>query len=210
MNVVFDLGGVVLTWDPAAIIACVFDEPREQQLVRDRVFRDPDWVCLDRGVLARDDAIQRAAARTHIPVARLNALFDSFPRALVPVEPVLELVSQVRTGDNRLFVLSNLHRASFERVRDTLGTFELFDGRVVSCEVGAAKPEPAIYRYLLHEFGLDPAATVFIDDLQANLDAAAQFGIATILFTDAVSCRNDLKALGVHLASVSSGQRKIE
>lgn len=210
MNVVFDLGGVVLTWDPATIIASVFSGERERALVRDRVFGDPDWACLDRGRLTRHDAIERAAVRTRIPVSQLNVLFDAFPRALVPVEPVLELMSQVRAGGNRLFVLSNLHRASFERVRDTLGIFELFDGRIVSCEVGAAKPEPAIYRHLLDDFGLDPAATVFIDDLQSNLDAAAQFGIATVRFTDAARCRGDLEALGVHLTSVSSGQRKVE
>jgi HAD superfamily hydrolase (TIGR01509 family) len=204
MNVVFDLGGVVLTWDPAAIIASVFDDEREQSLVRERVFGDPDWARLDRGEISDDEVISRSQARTGIPHARLRVLFDTFPRALVPVEPVLELVSQVRAGGNHLYVLSNLHHASFERVRDELGVFELFDGSVVSCEVGAAKPEPAIYRRLLGDFALDPAATVFFDDTQANVDAAAQFGIETILFTDAASCRSRLRALAVHLTSASS------
>ena len=204
MNVVFDLGGVVLTWDPAAIIASVFDDERERSLVRERVFGDPDWARLDRGELSDDDAIARAHVRTGIPHARLRMLFDTFPRALVPVEPVLELVSQVRAGGNRLYVLSNLHRASFERVRDEFGVFELFDGRVVSCEVGAAKPEPAIYRRLLADFDLDPKATVFIDDMQANVDAAAEFGIRTIRFADAATCRSRLQSLSVRLASASS------
>jgi len=196
MNVVFDLGGVVLTWDPTSIIASVFSDARERALVLDLVFDDPDWVELDRGELTPGEVIGRAVARTGIPAPKLRALFDAFPKALVPVGPVLELVSQVRTAGNRILVLSNLHRASFERLRDCLGIFELFDGSVVSCEVGAAKPEPAIYRCLLDEFALDPAATVFIDDHQVNLDAAAQFGIATVLFTDAATCRGDLEALG--------------
>ena len=205
MNVVFDLGGVVLTWDPAAIIASVFDDERERAVVRAGLFSDADWAALDRDALAPRDAIERAAARTGIPASRLGALFDAIPCALTPVEPVLELVAQVRAGGNRLFVLSNLHRASFEHVRDTLGIFEPFDGRVVSCEVGAAKPEPAIYRRLLDDFGLDPAVTVFIDDIRVNLDAAAAFGIATVLFTDVATCRNELRALGVHLANASNG-----
>ena len=197
MNVVFDLGGVVLTWDPASIIASSFSEARERALVRDLVFDDPDWVELDRGALTPGEVIERAVVRTGIPAPKLRVLFDAIPKALVPVVPVLELVSQVRAAGNRILVLSNLHRASFERVRDCLGIFELFDGGVVSCEVGAAKPEPAIYRQLLGEFALDPAATVFIDDHQVNLDAAARFGIATVLFTDTASCRGDLGALGV-------------
>ena len=206
MNVVFDLGGVVLTWDPASIIASVFSDAREQALVRDLVFGHPDWVGLDRGELTPDEVIERAAVRTGIPAATLRVLFDAFPKALVPVGPVLELVSQVRAGGNRVLVLSNLHRASFERARDSLGIFQRFDGSVVSCEVGAAKPEPAIYRRLIDEFHLDPSATVFIDDHLVNLDAAAQFGIATVLFTDAARCRGDLEALDVHLTSVWSGR----
>jgi putative hydrolase of the HAD superfamily len=204
MNVVFDLGGVVLTWDPAAIVASVFDDERERAIVRAGLFSDADWADLDRDVLTPRDAIERAAVRTGIPVSRLGALFDAIPGALTPVESVLELVAQVRAGGNRMFVLSNLHRASFERVRRALGIFELFDGRVVSCEVGAAKPQPAIYRHLLDDFDLDPASTVFIDDMRVNLDAAAAFGIATVLFTDVAACRGELRALGVHLTSAST------
>jgi putative hydrolase of the HAD superfamily len=197
VNVAFDLGGVVLTWDPAAIIASVFENERDRALVRDLVFRHPDWAGLDRGELTQDDVIQDAAARTRIPVSRLRVLFDTFPQALVPVEPVLDLVSKVCAGGNRVFVLSNMHRASFEYVRDSLGILGRFDGRIVSCEVGAAKPDSAIYRYLLERFDLDPAETVFIDDHQVNLDGAARFGIATVLFTDVASCQSDLEALGV-------------
>jgi putative hydrolase of the HAD superfamily len=204
MNVVFDLGGVVLTWDPAAIIASVFDDERERAIIRAGLFSDADWAALDRDTLAPHDAIERAAARTGVPAARLAVLFDAIPDALTPVDPVLELVAQVRAGGNQMFVLSNLHRASFERVRSTLGIFELFDGSVVSCEVGAAKPEPAIYQRLLDDFGLEPADTVFIDDMRVNLDGAAEFGMATVLFTDVARCRNELRAVGVHLTKVSS------
>jgi HAD superfamily hydrolase (TIGR01509 family) len=203
VNVVFDLGGVVLTWDPGSIIASIFADEREQALVRRCVFGDPDWVSLDRGMLSLEDAIVRASQRTGISASRLHTLFEAVPIALVPVEPVLELVSEVRLGGSGLYVLSNLHRASFERVRDELGVFELFDGRIVSCEVAAAKPEPAIYERLLGDFGLDPASTVFIDDHQVNLDAAAQLGIATILFTDTQRCRAELRALGVPVSGVS-------
>src|SRR5664279_4063937 len=110
MNVVFDLGGVVLTWNPAAITASVFDDEGERSLVRERIFGDPDWARLDRGELSDDDVIMRAEVRTGIQADRLRLLFDTFPRALVPVDPVLELVSQVRGGGNDLYVLSNLHR----------------------------------------------------------------------------------------------------
>lgn len=200
LNVVFDLGGVLLTWDPSAIVASVFDDASDQAIVLDGVFAHEDWVELDRGVLSPAEAVQRAAARTGIPAVRLTHLFHAIPHALVPVPAVVELVMEVRHAGHPVYALSNLHRASLERQRDAFDILDLFDGRVVSCEVGACKPEPAIFRRLLEGFALDPTATVFIDDMQPNLDAAAAFGVRTVLYTGVDSCRGELQALGVHLA----------
>lgn len=197
MNVVFDLGGVVITWQPAAIAASVFDAPEDRAAALDRVIGHPDWIELDRGTLPLDQAIERATARTRLPAERIAALFAAVPPSLVPMPESVALVHDVRHAGHRLFVLSNLHRASLAHLADAYDLFGLFDGRVVSCEVGACKPEPAIYRRLLDRHALDPRDTVFIDDVQANLDAAAAFGIHTIRFEDVSSCRARLRETGV-------------
>jgi putative hydrolase of the HAD superfamily len=186
----------VLTWDPAAIVASVFDNPHDCQLVLDRVFADSDWHRLDRGTLSRADAIERAAARTGIPVAKMDSLFEAVPRALVPKPESVELVEAVVAAGNPRFVLSNLHRASLARIEADYDVFDLFDGRVVSCEVGACKPDAVIYHELLERFDLDPSETVFIDDMQVNLDAAALHGMRTIRFEGVGSCGAQLRSLG--------------
>ena len=196
MNVVFDLGGVVLTWDPRAIVSSVFDDPAVRARVLERVFGDPEWVELDRGTVSRARAIERAAQRTGIDVTTVEQLFNAMLRSLVPAPDVLDLIKALRSAGNRLFVLSNFQRASLAYVEATYDIFALFDGRVVSCEVGACKPEPAIYRHLLTAFTLNPAVTVFIDDVQANLDEAAAHGIRTVRFTTVQACRAALIALG--------------
>ena len=196
MNVVFDLGGVVLTWDPVAIVVSVFDDPRDRERALNGVFDDPDWIELDRGTLPLAMAIERAAQRTDIDADRLRSLFKVIPRSLVPVPDAVELVQAVRAAGNPLFVLSNLHRASLVHLETATGVFDLFDGRVVSCEVGACKPEAAIYRRLLRDFDLDPSVTVFIDDTKVNLDAAARHGMRTIRFESAEECRAELQAWG--------------
>jgi HAD superfamily hydrolase (TIGR01509 family) len=190
------LGGVMLTWDPQAIVVSVFADPGDRHLVLDRVFHHSDWHELDRGTLEPSAAVERAANRTGISSDRLNELFKVVPGALVPIPASLALVEDVRAAGNPLFVLSNLHRASLARIEADYDVFRLFDGRVISCEVGACKPESAIYRVLLERFNLDPSVTVFIDDMQVNLDAAATLGIGTILFEGVDSCRAQLHALG--------------
>jgi len=196
LNVVFDLGGVVLTCNPYAVVSSVFDDSGTRALVLERVFGDPDWVEFDRGTLSRERFIERAAERTGIEMRALEELFDALPGALVPVPDVVELIKALRASGNRQFVLSNMHRASLAHLEAAYDIFALFDGRIVSCEVGACKPESAIYRRLLESFALDPRATVLIDDVEANLDAAAAHGMQTIRFESLDGCRAELVAMG--------------
>jgi putative hydrolase of the HAD superfamily len=70
-------------------------------------------------------------------------------------------------------------------------------GALISCRLKLCKPEPAIYEYALGAYGLRAQDTVFIDDVEANVAAAAKLGIRTILFRDAAQCERELRALGL-------------
>jgi len=74
--------------------------------------------------------------------------------------------------------------------------WEVFAGRVISCRVHSCKPDPAIYAYLLEQYGLEGPQTVFIDDTKVNLEAAAQCGLHTIQFKNPAQCERELRALG--------------
>lgn len=193
---VFDIGGVLLTWDPEDIAASVFETQPERDLVLDQVFGHPDWVELDRGTLTHEEAASRAHGRTGLPLESLSAMLGNVPYFLQPMPASFELLDDVRASGNRVFALSNLHRPSLEHVRRDLELLERFDGLTISCDVGACKPESAIYASLIAEHALMPRDTVFIDDVAGNLDAAARFGIHTILFEDVRSCRNQLRQAG--------------
>ena len=86
---------------------------------------------------------------------------------------------------------------TFPIARARFGFLDRFRGIVVSGDERVAKPEPAIYRILLERHGLDPAATVFIDDREENLAAARAFGIDTIRFTDPGALADALRARGL-------------
>jgi putative hydrolase of the HAD superfamily len=78
----------------------------------------------------------------------------------------------------------------------TYAFWDVFTGVVISSRVQLIKPEPAIYAYLLAQYGLEASHTVFIDDTVVNLEAAAQWGIQTIRFENPVQCERQLQALG--------------
>ena len=192
MNLVFDLGGVVVRWDPDAIINGVFAGGEARNAVRAGIFAHPDWLELDRGTLAREDAIARGAARTGLPPAEIERLFKAVPPSLVPFPDTLALIQRVKASGHRVFCLSNMHFASIEHLERSHDFFALFEGKVISCRLNLCKPEPAIYEHLLKEFLLEPKQTVFIDDAEVNVAAAAKLGIRTVRFESAAQCEREL------------------
>jgi putative hydrolase of the HAD superfamily len=196
MNLVFDLGGVVVWWQPDVLIARVFPDPATQAIVRERLYEHPDWVALDRGTLPRGEAAARAAGRTGLPVAEIGRFLAAVPPALVPMPESVDLMYRLKAHGHRLYCLSNMHVAAIEHLERTCGFWEVFTGKVISCRIHLCKPEPAIYAHLLEAHRLTPAETVFIDDMQVNVDAAVRLGIHPLRFESVAQCEAALRALG--------------
>ncbi len=195
MNVVFDLGGVVFDWQPNALVRRVFGDRETEALVLREIIGHADWIELDRGTLALDEAIVRGAARTGLSNHALARLFDAVPASLTPIEATIDLIRELSKKSHSLFVLSNMQLASADFLESEYDIWDLFDGVVFSARVQKVKPESDIYRHLLGEHRLDPAETVFIDDLTENLVAASAFGIRTIQFVGATQCRQELSKM---------------
>jgi putative hydrolase of the HAD superfamily len=192
LNLVFDLGGVVVRWDPDAIINGVFSEAENRKRVREGIFSHPDWLELDRGTLGREAAIERGAQRTGLPPADIERLLRAVPPSLVPFPDTVALLHRLKKTGHRLFCLSNMHFASIEHLEATHDFFRLFEGRVISCRLNLCKPEAGIYEHLLRTYALDPAGTVFIDDVEVNVAAARKAGMRAIRFENAAQCEREL------------------
>ncbi len=199
MNLIFDLGGVVVRWDPAAIIASVFQDQKLRARVREGIFEHADWLELDRGTLGREDAIRRAAQRVGMAEGEIRRLLLAVPPSLVPIPATIDLLYRLKAQGHPLYCLSNMHVASIEHLEREQKFFEVFTGRVISCRLNLCKPEAAIYRHALETYGLRAEDTVFIDDVEVNIEAAAKVGLHTIQFRDAAQCERELRALGVKL-----------
>ena len=197
MNLVFDLGGVVVRWDPDAIIAGVFSDEDVKARIREGVFGHPDWLELDRGTLGREEAIARAAKRTGLAAGEIKRLLHAVPPSLTVFPEMVDILRRLKRNGYPLYCLSNMHFASIEYLERTHTFWEVFDGRVISCRLQLCKPEPGIYQHLLRTHGLRAGETLFIDDVQVNLDAAARLGIRTLKFENAMQCERELCALGL-------------
>jgi putative hydrolase of the HAD superfamily len=193
--IVFDLGGVVVDWQPEQLVASVADDEPMRACVRREIFDHLDWLDLDRGSLEPAEAIQRFAARTALAHEVIAALLDRVAPSLTPKQDTLDLIRELRAAGHPLYFLSNMAATSIVYLERTRDFWPLFDGGIVSCRVGLLKPEPAMFERLLTQYALQAGDTIFIDDLQANIDAAAALGMSAIRFTGANECGRALRAL---------------
>ena len=195
-NVVFDIGGVLLRlrYQPfidylAAAGIDMTDLPAWLQRV--------DLAGHERGEVSGEEMLGRIAAmaRRPLPPAELRERWlDMFDRA-----HDMFALAQGLQDEYRVYLLSNigdLHWQYLNRLYDFEG---LTHGAIASFRVGAIKPSAAIYREAERQFGLEPAATVFIDDLPPNVAGAEACGWAAIHHRDVGTTLRQLRALGVRL-----------
>ena len=185
MNIVFDLGAVLLTWEPVALVRTHLGPhaptaEAAHALARD-MFHHDDWLGFDRGIHPLDVAIKRMATRLGLPADKLDALLTPLGERLAPIPVTVELLDGLRQRrdageDLRLYYLSNMPVPYARALERRMAFLPWFDGGIFSGDVNLLKPQHEIYALLADRFALTPDATVFIDDSKANVDAALAFG----------------------------------
>jgi 2-haloacid dehalogenase len=201
--VVFDLGGVLLDWDPRHLYRRLIpDEAEMERFLRDVV--SAAWnLEHDRGrSFAEGVAL---LTREHPDHADLIAAFhERWPEMLGgAIAGSVEILAELRASGARLLALTNWSAETWPIGRATFPFLAWFEAVIVSGEERLVKPDPAIFRILVDRHGLDPARTVFIDDLPANVAAASSLGFRAIRFTDAAALRRDLAAEGLPVGAAS-------
>ncbi|HJR70039.1 MAG TPA: HAD family phosphatase [Gammaproteobacteria bacterium] len=194
-NIIFDFGGVLVTWRPQEIIDSFYSDPVLRESVRVHAFQHEDWLAMDRGTLDEATVVRRFAARMRRPEAELRALFDHLRASLVPIAPTAALLEELRGRGYKLYGLSNMSESIFAYLRSRHSFFDLFDGIVVSAAVKLLKPEPGIYEHLRERHALDFAESVFLDDMPPNVEAARRLGLPAIRFETTEQARRELAAL---------------
>jgi 2-haloacid dehalogenase len=196
--VVFDLGGVLIDWDPRYLYRSLFDGDEAAMEAFLAEVTTPEWNQQQDAGRPWSEAVE-ALAREHPEKQELIAAFwERWTETLgEAIGPTVEILDELRRAGVRLFALSNWSAETFPLARPRYPFLEWFEGIVISGELGLVKPDARIFRHLLERYGLDAASTVFIDDSEANVGAARELGMTGIRFKDAQGLRQELVALGL-------------
>jgi HAD superfamily hydrolase (TIGR01509 family) len=202
--IVFDLGGVVLNWNPTQLIETVFPDlqgPNATSLAEE-IFRtdtdDSDWLLFDKGLLSTSQVINRLVNRTGQPKAAFEQLIEEIADHLQPIPRSLEIMRSLKKNGHPLYFLSNMPEAYANFLIETQDFFAVFEDGMFSSSVNLAKPDSAIFKLAAERWEF-VAPPIFIDDSKDNTSASESMGWHAIHFTNHASLVEHLANSGASL-----------
>lgn len=193
---VFDLGGVLIDWDPRYLYRKLFADEEEMDAFLSTV-ATPEWHAeQDRGRTTEEATALLLERHPHYR-AEIEAFYGRWDEMFgEPMEESVRVLRDLRDGGSPLYALTNWPAETFPRAHERWDFLAWFDDIVVSGVEKLAKPDREIYDVLVGRTGLDPETTVFVDDRAANVRAAENLGFVALEFRDAAGLREDLELLG--------------
>lgn len=200
-NIIFDMGGVLLRFEPDYFIARLGITGADADLLRREVFRSADWVRMDRGTLTDEEGVasicRRVPEHLHSAVEELVCRWE-IPEIL-PMEGMAALIGELKDAGYGIYLLSNAFARQHEYWPRVPGS-EYFDDTFISADVKLVKPQREIYEMALEKFGVTAEECVFIDDLPSNIEMGENCGICGVVFHgDVEILRADLRRAGVKI-----------
>ena len=194
-NYIFDLGNVLVRFDPMALTAPYVQDLEIRKLISQTAFDRLYWDRLDLGTITDEEL--KAACHTRLP-RELHDLcdkaYDHWVENLTLLPGMRELLLDIKTAGHRVFLLSNISIGFTQQYPQVPMLRELlshFEGLVFSGPLGIVKPSKEIFLHLLETYDLQPEETLFIDDSAKNVAGAQAVGIHGYLFDgDAAKLRN--------------------
>ena len=198
-HIVFDMGNVLIAWDPAMLVRRLGLPEADQALLLREVFACSEWTGLDRGTLDPDSAMALVAPRLpeRLHGAARGLMAEWWKGPLVPMPGVAELIAEVKALGYDVYLLSNATSRLHEYFSRIPGS-EYFSGKIVSADWKLLKPEHELYEKLFETFSLRPEECFFIDDNPLNIEAARHLGMpGAVFFGDVARLRGELVRAGV-------------
>jgi 2-haloacid dehalogenase len=197
--VVFDIGGVLLDWNPRYLYQHLFDDPAELDDFLARVCTSEWHATHDLGADTLTSC--QALAREHPDYASQIMAWADRREEMISgqIEGTVAILDELRSAGVPCFVLSNMEADAFAVRRDRYPFFGWVDGCVISGIEKVAKPDARIFEIMIERFGLDPARTAFIDDQPRNIAAARALGLVALRFESPPALRTELRGLGLPL-----------
>ena len=189
-NVIFDMGNVLLDFDPCTQLNAACRSEEAKQILIKELYGGKEWIQRDLGNITLKELYSGVSAR--IPQEYhedLRRCIDIWHWFMIPLDGAKEFLQKVKENGYRVFILSNASEDFYTYFTKHFD-LDFFDGYVVSADIHIIKPDERIYRYILEKYDLKAEECLFIDDREDNVQGAESVGIKGFVF------RNNYDELG--------------
>ncbi|HLK33622.1 MAG TPA: HAD family phosphatase [Terriglobales bacterium] len=203
---VFDLGGVLIDWNPRYLYRKLFNGDEETMEHFLSTICTPSWNAQQDAGRTFSDACALLKTRYPAQAHLIDAWFDRYDEMLAgPIHGTVDILKTLLHQGVPVYALSNWSLETFPCAQKRFGFLQWFRGILLSGEVKLLKPDRRIYEIFLNTYGVDPRRAVYIDDVKANVEGAAALGMHGILFTNPAALDAELRKVGLLAAESASG-----
>jgi 2-haloacid dehalogenase len=197
-TIIFDLGGVLIDWNPDYVYKTIFEKEEERKWFYQNICTS-DWNEEQDAGRSLHEGTELLVKQFPEHEANIRAYYGRWEEMLGgPIQETVEILKHLKeNGNYKLYALTNWSAETFTIALQRYDFLHWFDGRIVSGEEKTRKPFIEIYQRLIDRFNIDPARAVYIDDNTRNLAPASQLGIHTIHFQTPQQFKKELQQLGV-------------
>mgnify|MGYP000943266976 FL=1 len=179
MDIILDMGNILLEWNKDKILQGVSDTKEEYLVLDKTIFQSGLWEKLDLGTMTREELVLKVVSMIGSTYQKkVEEVIWNWPSYIDIYTEVFPVLSELKKKGHRIFVLSNTSKVFYDLLEDQLSPLkELLDGFVLSCDIKAIKPDLAMFKEILDKYQLNPTNCVFLDDIEDNTSAAEKLGI---------------------------------
>ena len=199
-NIVFDVGKVLVDFDWRGYMDTLGYSPEVYEKVANATVLSQLWNEFDRSRMSDEELLKGFVDQAPDCEAEIVYFWNNMGNCIKQYDYACSWIRSFQELGYVVYLLSNYSRRMYSQTIEELSFVEDVDGAIFSYEVEAVKPEREIYESLFQKYGLEPTECVFLDDNRANIIAANELGMATILFHTKSQAEEELKSLGVGLA----------
>lgn len=194
-TIIFDLGGVLVDWNPEHLYCKVFTDEAEMKHFLNTICTAA-WNEEQDGGRPLHEATEQLVKQFPEHEENIRLYYGRWKEMLAgAIEDTVQILKELKeTGKYRIYALTNWSAETFPIAVEMYPFFSWFDGIVVSGSEKTRKPFPEFYKLLLQRYNVKASEAVFIDDNKRNVDAAKKVGIDAIAFSNAEQLRDELKA----------------
>lgn len=182
-NIIFDLGGVVVDWNPERLMQEYSGDPEMPVALFKKGFFQEFWPEYDRGRIDQAGIVKEMSRFAGRSYAECWDFVEFVKHSLRDIPATQDLIKELAAQGYRLFCLSNMSVEYYDYLKDR-EVFRYFEGQIISALEHVIKPEKEIYEVLMDRYNVVPAESLFVDDLEQNINSACQLGFHTVHFTD--------------------------